>query len=213
MLRAISPLLLPLLLCQCVWWKEPPPPPKPKPTYQIMEDRYEALHPKDSHILIDLAAQRAVLLNRKGQAVIVTDVSTGKEGYDTPTGNFKVLEKLELKRSNRYGKYIHNETGEELGHSWTFETPPADATYNGLEMPFWMRLTYGGVGLHVGHVEPRQAVSFGCIRLPREVQPMIYAKSQVGTRVRIIDSEQLLAPPPQNPTATTAPTESARPAS
>ncbi len=206
MLRTV-PLLLPLLLCQCTWWQQAPPPPPtpPKPTYQILQDRYEALQTKDSHVLIDLAAQRAVLLNRAGQAVIVTDVSTGKTGHETPTGNFKVLEKLEEKRSNRYGKYIHNETGAELGLSWNFEKPPVGATYTGLDMPYWMRLTYAGVGMHVGYVEPGQALSFGCIRVPREVQPLIYAKCQVGTRVKIIDSRLLGPKNPAFPAPATTP--------
>jgi len=204
MLRAVPPLLLALLLCQCSWLSKPPPPPPAGPTYQLVQDRYDALRAKDAHLLIDLAAQRAALLNSEGQAVIVTDVSTGKPGSETPTGNFRVLEKLKEKSSNRYGKYIHNDTGEELGLSWTFDKPPADATYKGLDMPYWMRLTYAGVGMHVGHVEPRQALSFGCIRVPREVQPLIFAKCQVGTRVRIIDSRLLMpsAPPSATPAAT-----------
>lgn len=193
MLRTVSPLLLTLLLCQCTLWQKPPPPPPPKPSFELIQDRYDALNAKEAHLLIDLGAQRAALLNSRNEAVIVTDVSTGKPGHDTPTGNFRILEKLEEKRSNRYGKYIHNATGEELGLSWTFDKPPADATYAGLDMPYWMRLTYAGVGMHIGHVEPRQAVSFGCIRVPREVQPLIFAKCEVGTRVRIVDS-RLLAP-------------------
>jgi hypothetical protein len=199
--RAILTLLSCLLLSQCDGLRRQPEAQAPRPSYRIYPERYEALKPKDSHLRIDLAAQKATLLNRDGEAVIVTDVSTGKPGHETPAGRFKVLEKLETKRSNLYGRYLDAITGQELGQSWTFESPPKGSIYEGFEMPYWMRLTHDGVGLHVGFVVPREAVSFGCIRVPERVQPMIYEKCVVGTRVEIVPGKA--AVPAVTPVAAT----------
>ena len=53
-------------------------------------------------------------------------------------------------------------------------------------MPYWMRLTTYGVGLHAGEIpRPGEAASHGCIRLPREFVPQLYEVTKVGTRVRV----------------------------
>ena len=194
MFRLPAALLSCLLLTQCGWLRREPPPEAPRPAFRIHPERYASLKPADARIRIDLAAQSATLLNRHGETVIETDISTGKPGHETPTGRFQVLEKLESKRSNIYGRYFDALTGHEIGQSWTFESPPKGAIYEGFEMPFWMRLTYDGVGIHTGHVVPRTAVSFGCIRVPESVQPLIFEKCRVGTRVDIIPG-QVPAPP------------------
>lgn len=201
--RAILTLLSCLLLSQCDGLRRQPGAEAPRPSYRIYPERYEALRPADAHLRIDLAAQKATLLNRDGEAVIVTDVSTGKPGHETPAGRFRILEKLETKRSNLYGRYLDAITGQELGQSWTFESPPKGSIYEGFEMPYWMRLTHDGVGMHVGFVVPRSAVSFGCIRVPERVQPMIYGKCRVGTRVEIVPGKVAGVPavPPADGTA------------
>ena len=50
---------------------------------------------------IDLSRQRAYI-RRDGVCIGVTTVSTGKPGYETPTGEYSVLEKERFHRSNRY---------------------------------------------------------------------------------------------------------------
>ena len=51
-------------------------------------------------------------------------------------------------------------------------------------MKFFMRLTDGGVGMHIG-ILPGYAASHGCVRLPAEIAPLIYARVKVGTSVRV----------------------------
>jgi len=185
-----------LPLCQCAQFSnktsakslEPS-----RPQYHVDEARYQALRPQDASIRINLATQTATLLDRSGEPVIITDISTGKPGHETPTGKFRITEKLPNKRSNLYGRYIDRESGADLGESWTFESRPKGAVYQGLEMPYWMRLTHDGVGIHVGHVVPRIAASFGCIRVPEMVQPLFYEKTRVGTRVEIVCGEEFTA--------------------
>lgn len=51
-------------------------------------------------------------------------------------------------------------------------------------MPYWMRLTPTGVGMHVGYVPGRPA-SHGCIRLKREVAVQLFEILDLGSRVAV----------------------------
>ena len=51
-------------------------------------------------------------------------------------------------------------------------------------MKWFMRLTDGGVGMHIG-ILPGYAASHGCVRLPAEIAPLIYQKVRVGTAVTV----------------------------
>ena len=102
---------------------------------------------------------------------------------ETPKGEFEILEKIQDKRSNRYGSYVSESTGEVLEpRSWLVPRPPG-SRFVGTEMPYWMRITWTGVGIHVGRFHRGRRTSMGCIRMPSEVQPLIFAKSKVGMRV------------------------------
>jgi lipoprotein-anchoring transpeptidase ErfK/SrfK len=53
-------------------------------------------------------------------------------------------------------------------------------------MPFWMRLTHYGIGMHAGVIpKPGEAASHGCIRLPKELAPVLFDAVEVGTTVKI----------------------------
>lgn len=156
-----------------------------QPSYQMHAERYAALKPSAARIRIDLGAQKARLLNRDDEVVIETDICTGKPGNETPSGTFRITEKIEDKRSNLYGNYLDKKTGTVLGKSWEVVKPPKGAIYEGFSMKYWMRLTSDGVGMHVGYVKVNDPSSFGCIRVPESVQPLIYEKCLVGTRVTI----------------------------
>lgn len=185
MFRRLPLLFLPVLLTQCGLFRSPAPVVR-QPVFRVDQSRYDALKPADARISIDLAAQKARLLDRRGEVALETDVSTGKPGHDTPTGTFRVMEKIEEKRSTLYGRYKDSKSGLDLGSSLDHPKPPKGAIYEGYSMPYWMRLTYDGVGIHTGKVLPGEAVSFGCVRVPATVQPLLFAKAKVGTRVEIL---------------------------
>ncbi|HEX3407370.1 MAG TPA: L,D-transpeptidase family protein, partial [Caulobacteraceae bacterium] len=88
-------------------------------------------------IVVSLSAQRAYVY-RNGVRIGMSEASTGKEGHETPTGVFTILEKEKVHRSSRY---------------------------NDAPMPYMQRLTWYGVALHGGPL-PGYAASHGCIRLP-----------------------------------------------
>ena len=60
-------------------------------------------------------------------------------------------------------------------------------------MPYWMRLTDGGVGMHVGYVPGGRAASHGCIRLKKENAEEIFALVKIGTPVVVTDDLPALA--------------------
>ena len=62
------------------------------------------------------------------------------------------------------------------------DSAPSGTRYVGAPMKWFMRLTNGGVGMHVG-ILPGYPASHGCIRLPSNIAPLIYAKVKTGTPV------------------------------
>jgi hypothetical protein len=164
------------------------------PTYAKKAAKYRAASAEETMIKISLWDQKAWLLNGAGEAILEADVATGVVGKETPEGVFPVLERMDEKRSNRYGKIVDKKTREVLiEKAWEHEGPlPEGSEYEGIAMPYWMRLTWDGVGMHVGKFKKRTRSSFGCIRVYEKAQPLIYAKTQMGTRVEVVE-ESLMA--------------------
>jgi lipoprotein-anchoring transpeptidase ErfK/SrfK len=53
-------------------------------------------------------------------------------------------------------------------------------------MPYWMRLTSYGIGMHAGVIpKPGEAASHGCIRLPKPLAPILFEVVKEGTPVTI----------------------------
>lgn len=141
--------------------------------------------PGEVSVEIDLSQQLATY-RRGGRAIGWSFVSTGKEGHSTSPGSYSITEKMPLKFSDRYG-WIADAAGN-VTHGDakpTTPVPPGDR-YSPSPMHHWMRITSYGVGLHAGEIpKPGEAASHGCIRLPRDFAPTLYAVTKVGTRVKI----------------------------
>ncbi|MDF1752351.1 MAG: L,D-transpeptidase family protein [Verrucomicrobiales bacterium] len=138
-------------------------------------------------IVVDLRSQTAMVFD--GSFIVIkTPVSTGKPGFETPTGTFNILERKENHASSLYGKLVHARTGRVLkqGVDSRDETSLVDDNieFKGAEMPYWNRLTWTGVGLHAGDV-PGYPASHGCIRVPEQVMAMIHQVTDIGTTVII----------------------------
>lgn len=109
-------------------------------------------------IIVSLPEQRAFVY-RNGIRIGLSKVSTGKPGYETPTGVFEILQKRREHYSN---------------------------IYDNAPMPFMQRLTWGGIALHAGNVPDRPA-SHGCIRLPYAFSQALFAVTSRGMTVIITD--------------------------
>jgi len=136
---------------------------------------------------IDLSEQKAYLF-KGGENVGWTYVATGRSGFASPTGTFHIMEKIVDKRSNRYGMIIDS-SGDVVNSNATAGVSriPPGGRFVGARMPYWMRITGYGIGLHAGAIpHPGSPASHGCIRLPRDMAATIFQNVSVGARVTIM---------------------------
>lgn len=125
-------------------------------------------------------------IERGGRPIGWCYVATGKEGHGTKAGSYKITEKIVDKYSNRYG-WIEDEFGNVVDG----DAKPSDSVPEGMEyvpapMPYWMRLTSYGIGMHGGFIpEPGKPASHGCIRLPKAFVPLLFDSVEVGAQVTI----------------------------
>jgi hypothetical protein len=141
-----------------------------------------ATNPSNSWLKINLADQRGKLMNGD-QVVIDYPICSGRKSHPTPKGEFKIMEKIVDKSSNKYGR-IYDAEGK-VTHSDADSTKdpiPEGGKFVGAPMHYWMRLTGDGVGHHIGPVK-RYPVSHACIRGPSKMMPIIYSKLKVGSKV------------------------------
>ena len=101
-------------------------------------------------VSVNLATQTAAVY-RNGVEIGSCLVSTGRKGYETPTGVFHILEK---------------------------DADHHSATYDNASMPFTERLTWGGVALHAGGL-PGYPSSHGCIHLPYEFSKRLFSITEM----------------------------------
>jgi Uncharacterized protein conserved in bacteria len=150
----------------------------------INQAAYDRLTPQNISIVVSLSRQR--LLVRAGDEMAIdSPVSSGKRARPTPTGTFPILQKDPDHHSNVYGNFVDSR-GRVVrgGVSALIDSAPSGTHFEGAPMTWFMRLTWEGVGMHVG-ILPGYAASHGCIRLPSEVAHDLYAKVKVGTVVRV----------------------------
>ncbi len=107
-------------------------------------------------MVVALEQQRITVYDAKGP-ILRASVSSGRDGYETPSGVFTVLQKNREHYSNLYD----------------------DAA-----MPFMQRITWSGIALHGGPL-PGYPASHGCIRLPEEFAERVFGMTKLGLRVVI----------------------------
>ncbi len=155
-----------------------------QPAAKVDKDLEEVITPGNSRVLISLSKQRVYVMTGD-QVYIDSPISSGKRAGMTPTGSFSVTEKDLNHRSSVYGNFV-DRSGRVVraGVSTRVDSAPSGTRYEGAPMKYFCRLTNNGVGMHIG-ILPGYPASHGCIRLPAEIAPLIYAKVRVGTRVVI----------------------------
>ena len=132
-------------------------------------------------IVVHLDEQRAYFY--KGKHLIgESNISTGKKGYETPPGRYRVIQKDKDHVSSEYGDYIDADGLVLEKNISVRENPkPPGAIFDGARMPYFLRFT-GGYGMHAGFV-PRYRASHGCIRMPGEMAKHFYEAARHGTPV------------------------------
>jgi hypothetical protein len=136
-------------------------------------------------IVIRLSEQRAYFF-KANQLVGVSSLSTGREGHNTPAGNFHILRKDRDHVSSRYGDYIDAQTGAIVKKDIDAlkDPKPPGAKYDGAKMPFFMEIV-PAIGMHEGFL-PGVPASHGCIRMPSFMAEAFFRNVSVGTPVRVI---------------------------
>lgn len=137
-------------------------------------------------IVIDLSEQQASFY-KGGKLVGVSAISSGREGYGTPTGQYKITQKNANHVSNLYGDYV-NAQGDVLLRNVSFKKDPMPpgARFAGSPMPYFMRLGRTAVGLHQGFL-PGVPDSHGCIRMPERMVKIFFEHAPPGTPVTIVE--------------------------
>jgi len=107
-------------------------------------------------VYVDLSRQLATVY-RNGVRIGVSTISSGMQGYETPTGVFVILQKDANHHSNEY---------------------------NNAPMRYQERLTWGGVALHAGGL-PGYPESHGCVHLPLEFARLLFGITPMGGTVII----------------------------
>jgi lipoprotein-anchoring transpeptidase ErfK/SrfK len=134
------------------------------------------------HITIDLSEQRATL-KRGGRPAGWTYVATGKRGYGTKPGRFRITEKVRDKVSTSWGQIVNSRGAVVVADAKAGRD--GGGRFVGAPMPYWMRI-YGAVGMHAGYIPyPGHPASHGCIRLPRGIAQKIFDIATIGTPVTI----------------------------
>ena len=136
-------------------------------------------------IRISLGEQKAYFY-KGDQLVGVSLLSTGREGYDSPTGNYKIVQKNRDHISSIYGDYVNAQTGEVMVRDVDRrkDPMPKGAKYDGARMPYFMRFV-GGVGMHEGFL-PGYPASHGCIRMPGFMASAFFNNVEIGTPVTVV---------------------------
>ena len=111
-------------------------------------------------IKIDLSAQKLYAMEN-GEILFSGSISSGKKGYRTPRGTFRVIDKERYHISNKYPR-----------------------PNGGAKMPYMLRLTNYGLAIHQGFL-PGYPASHGCIRVSKDTAIKLWYWAKRGTKVII----------------------------
>ncbi|MFM7181899.1 MAG: L,D-transpeptidase family protein [Verrucomicrobiales bacterium] len=153
----------------------------------VNEEVVAKLTPENTTMRVQLWEQRGLLLHADNDIAIDFPISSGRRAFPTKPGSYKVIDKKLKHSSNLYGKYVELETGKVLNSDvdTTVDKMPENARYVGSSMPYFLRLTNTGLGLHVGIV-PGYPASHGCVRVPGKIMPKVFSLVPKGTPVEIV---------------------------
>lgn len=168
----------------------PPKPPRP-PVSEVPASARQSYWKPDSvegapWIVIVLREQRAYFF--KDQTIVGDSrISTGKKRFETPPGEYAVIQKDKNHASNLYGKIVDADGSVlESDADMSKDKVPEGGSFIGARMPYFLRF-HGGYGLHAGRI-PNYPASHGCVRLPSSMAPHFFEHAAIGTPVSVIDS-------------------------
>lgn len=119
-----------------------------------------------THMVVDISRQRLFVMNRDNQVLAEYKVSTGRSGFDTPPGNYNIVNKAAYAYSKKYEADMYH---------WMGLTSNGDIGMHGLKGGGYERI----LGRRASH---------GCIRLSRADAKYLFSIIPVGMKVQIISA-------------------------
>jgi hypothetical protein len=139
----------------------------------------------DPRIVINLTLQQAFFF-RGNNLVGQSTISTGRKGYETPPGKYRVIQKDANHVSSEFGDYVNRHGGIVVREVDVKVNPqPRGTRFDGARMPYFLRFTEG-YGMHAGFV-PRTRASHGCVRMPPIMAKHFFEEAEIGTRVDVVE--------------------------
>jgi hypothetical protein len=136
-------------------------------------------------VIIDLTGQAAYLLE-DGRVAFVSPIASGKEGWGTPTGSFRIISKDLNHKSGNFGLVVDSYGRIINANAVPGSYVPPGCRYIPAPMPYFMEFSKY-VGMHGGYL-PGYPASHGCVRMPRDLAAEFFARVRVGTAVKVIGS-------------------------
>jgi hypothetical protein len=140
-----------------------------------------------TEVIINLTEQAACLI-QDGRVAFVSPIASGKEGWGTPIGSFKVISKDVNHQSGNFG-LVTDAYGRIVNPNATPGSYiPPGCHYVPAPMPYFMEFRKY-VGMHAGYL-PGYPASHGCVRMPRDLAAEFFSRVQVGTPVKVIGNSR-----------------------
>jgi lipoprotein-anchoring transpeptidase ErfK/SrfK len=136
-------------------------------------------------VIINLSEQKACLV-QQGRITLVSPIASGKPGWSTPTGNFRVFNKDIDHRSRSFGLVVDAYGRVVNPNATSGSYVPRGCHYEPAPMPYFMEFS-PAVGMHAGYL-PGYPASHGCVRMPRDLAVLFFERVPTGTPVTVVGS-------------------------
>ena len=136
-------------------------------------------------VVINLTEQAAYLFE-DGRLAFISPIASGKEGWGTPTGSFRIISKDLNHQSGNFGLVIDAYGRIVNPNAVPGSYVPPGCRYIAAPMPYFMEFRKY-VGMHGGFL-PGYPASHGCVRMPKDLAAEFFARVRIGTPVKVIGS-------------------------
>jgi hypothetical protein len=136
-------------------------------------------------VVINLTEQAAYLFE-DGRLAFISPIASGKEGWGTPTGGFRIISKDLNHQSGNFGLVIDAYGRIVNPNAVPGSYVPPGCRYIAAPMPYFMEFRKY-VGMHGGFL-PGYPASHGCVRMPKDLAAEFFARVRIGTPVKVIGS-------------------------
>ena len=142
--------------------------------------------PKNQNqVVIKVSLQNRMVYVLEGdRPLLVTATAVGTPSNPTPTGHFRVTQKIEDKRSSTYGFWVKGDT---ILAGKSSQSPGGGYRYVGFPMQYWVEWM-PAYGFHVGSVWPIPR-THGCLRLHQNAAREFFQLARIGTPVYIANTQ------------------------